>query len=79
MNQYAQIRECLFRLLEEFPLTNEDETKMQASLLSQLTDATNQLTQNAVVSLIGFSISTSINSILVDRCRELFDRSEKVS
>ena len=49
LNKQARAREYFLSLIDDDPLDFIDHVKFQASILAQLTAATNQLTRNASV------------------------------
>ena len=49
LEKYAYLRECLLGLPDYFPLNIRENILLKSSILSQITQATNQLTQEASV------------------------------
>jgi hypothetical protein len=68
LNSYANVRDFLMTYTSTLPITTVNSIKLQASSLSQLTQATNQLTRSALVSILdlGSSPITFIRNII--RC-----------
>ena len=49
LNKYVSIREHFLAISDDLPMNSIDSIKLQASVLSKITEATNQLTRNASV------------------------------
>ena len=63
LNTYANARDFLMTFTTNLPITTANSVKMQASSLSQLTQATNQLTRSASVSILFLDNGFSFTSI----------------
>jgi hypothetical protein len=62
LNALANVRTYLMMFISNLTITTVDSIKLQASALTQLTEATNQLTRTVSVNAIAFfSINTMFN------------------
>ena len=50
VNTHAYVRDAVIAYVTDLPISTPHSIKLQASILAQLTEATNQLTRNALVS-----------------------------
>ena len=53
-NTHAHVRDAVIAYVTDLDITTTHSIKLQASILAQLTEATNQLTRNALVRLYTF-------------------------
>ena len=74
-NTYAAVRDYLVSFTSDLAVTTANSVKMQASSLSQLTQATNQLTRSTSVNLLDLLHSISrippIQMIASNKCNQL--------
>ena len=74
-NTYASVRDYLVTFTSDLAVTTANSVKMQASSLSQLTQATNQLTRSTSVNLLDLLHSISrippTQMIASDKCNQL--------
>ena len=71
LNAQSTARDYLMTVMDALPVTTLNSIKLQSTCLSQLTEATNQLSRAALVKSIRSS-PTMLNASLDHRCEEMF-------